>query len=252
MISQPKIIPSPRELWWRGHVQVWKTPVWQYLYAALLRLRNKRLHGFITTRDTELVIEAFPRSANTFLFHAIRLSSPRPLRIAHHLHDVIQIDRGIRFGIPIVVVMREPLSAFVSYRLKSPKISAATMEEIYTSFYAHILTHHDKILLVRYEDVIQNTDKVVAKILDLAGTSPDQREMISTDSIFSAIDAAKSDRERTGRSSATSFNTTVARPTAEKQALRNEMEAELLIARGRAFEKAQAIYAKLLPLCHAF
>lgn len=244
--------PSLHEIWWRLHILAWRFSAWQALYSAILRLRNAKLYRNLANNKSQLVIEAFPRSANTFLFHAVSLSSLRPILIAHHLHDVIQIDRGIELGIPVVVAVRDPVSAFVSYRMKSPHLSVSVMHSIYTSFYKRVLDRSDNILLVRYEDVIHKTDEVVGEILDRLGVQAAQRRHVGAETIFSAIDEAKSKREKTKPSPGSQFSTTVARPTAEKDALRAQAETDMLKSNYEHCQKARAIYAKLLPLCHEF
>src|SRR5262245_54574684 len=42
-------------------------------------------------RDTDAVIEGFPRSANTFAAAAFALAQTTPVRLAHHLHVPSQI-----------------------------------------------------------------------------------------------------------------------------------------------------------------
>src|SRR5262245_32533170 len=59
-------------------------------------------------RDTEAIIEGFPRSANTFAATAFQLAQTKPVRVAHHLHVPSQIIAGARWGIPTIVLVRDP------------------------------------------------------------------------------------------------------------------------------------------------
>jgi hypothetical protein len=42
-------------------------------------------------RETEVVIEGFPRCGNSFAFAAFALAQPHPVHIAHHLHAPAQV-----------------------------------------------------------------------------------------------------------------------------------------------------------------
>lgn len=56
-----------------------------WLYFPIQRLRPQR-RDLVVARDTEIVIEGYPRSANTFAVAAFLLAQGRPVKIAHHLH----------------------------------------------------------------------------------------------------------------------------------------------------------------------
>ena len=80
----------------RGRSKTWVEPantlVGAPVVSDLLALSPspecaERLH-------TELVIEAFPRSANTFATVAFQLSQPAPVRVAHHLHAPAQVTEA--------------------------------------------------------------------------------------------------------------------------------------------------------------
>ncbi|RMG27959.1 MAG: hypothetical protein D6732_19595, partial [Methanobacteriota archaeon] len=58
-----------------------------YRLFAPAHLRMEKLIG----ARTEIVIEGYPRSANTFAVVAFRLAQNRPVKIAHHLHMEAQI-----------------------------------------------------------------------------------------------------------------------------------------------------------------
>ena len=74
----------------------------------------------------QLVIEAFPRSANTFATMGFQLSQPAPVRVAHHLHTPALIAEVVRRGIPVLVVVRHPRDAATSQVIRSPGTSVAS------------------------------------------------------------------------------------------------------------------------------
>jgi len=76
-----------------------------WLYFALQHLRPSRRH-LLVTKDTEIVIEGYPRSANTFAVVAFLLAQGHPVKIAHHLH-VSSGHSGCTWNITTIVIEQE-------------------------------------------------------------------------------------------------------------------------------------------------
>ncbi len=62
----------------------------------------------------DLVLEGYPRSANSFALQAFRMAQSRDMRIGNHCHSPMQLHLAARYGVPAVVVFRPPLDAVVS------------------------------------------------------------------------------------------------------------------------------------------
>ncbi len=78
-----------------------------------------RTNGLVN-RDTELVIEGFPRSGNSFAVIAMMLAQKNPLRIAHHFHVPAQIIYACRHKIPVLVILRKASDAIISQKIRTP------------------------------------------------------------------------------------------------------------------------------------
>ena len=89
-------------------------------------------------RNTQLVIEGFPRSANTFAVGAFRKTQPIKLQIAHHMHVPAQILRAVHWKIPTIVLIRNPKDAVVSLVMYDRQISINQALQCYVSFYKAI------------------------------------------------------------------------------------------------------------------
>ena len=73
--------------------------------------------------------------------------------------------------------------------------------------------------LVRYDDVITNTGKVIAQLHRWIGSGDEMVGAFDKNAVFKAIDEVKEQREESRTlSDAKRFATTLARPTAEKEA----------------------------------
>src|SRR5205814_3293356 len=88
-----------------------RTFLGRYPAIALPLLRARGGDGFLAPiRDeTEVVIEGFPRSGNTFAVAAFHYAQrPRDVKIAHHAHVPAQLLSAVRLGLPAVVLVRDP------------------------------------------------------------------------------------------------------------------------------------------------
>lgn len=92
------------------------------LYFGLRKLAGLLDSGCVGP-ETELVIEGFPRSANGTTVHGFLERQPRPVAVAHHKHHAAQLLRAAAWGLPAVVLIRDPVDAAVS--------NLALMEEAY-------------------------------------------------------------------------------------------------------------------------
>jgi|GEM_PF-1755712 len=83
------------------------------LYFGLRRLTGS-LDRLCVTRKTDIVIEGFPRSANSTTVTVFRSWQRKKVRIAHHKHHAAQILRAVAWDIPAVALIREPRAAVIS------------------------------------------------------------------------------------------------------------------------------------------
>ncbi|MEM6857060.1 MAG: sulfotransferase domain-containing protein [Pseudomonadota bacterium] len=172
---------------------------------------------------------------------------------------MIQVERGLIYQLPVVVIIRNPLDAFVSYRLRSPELNVSTMHSMYASFYGRVLELADQILLLRYEDVIGQPDAVLARIHDLLGTPEDARRPIDVSRVFDAVDKAEQNlRLAQGRPAGRSteqdaaFATSVARPTAAKESGKQIAIDDLKNHHATAIASAHGLYEQVLERCVSF
>jgi hypothetical protein len=233
-------------LWWSLRHRVWHLPLWQSAYLAYLRRHAPALFARTVRPDTDIVIEAFPRSANTFLVHALEIIAEGRLNIAHHLHDPVQITRGVAAGIPVIVIIRTPEDAVSSWMLKSPWMDPALALRIYNAFYKCALAHGDAVTLIPYDQLIAAPQEVLATIYERLGrTPPALLETLDQEAVFASIEARKRQREGSP-ATATDFALSVARPTADKDARKAALHAQIAARAPALLENAQGIFHQAL------
>lgn len=134
-----------------------------YLSLARLFLRPENKH-LIVGKDTEIVIEGFPRSANTFAYRAFQMCQEREIRVAHHLHAPAQIIMAAKMNIPTVVQIRNPEDSVLSLVIRNPFISIKVALKQYILFYQAILPYRDHFVLAKFEDVTKNFGLIIRQI----------------------------------------------------------------------------------------
>lgn len=144
--------------------------VYPLLYLSLCRFR-KKTRSLMVKKDTEIVIEGFPRSANTFAVAAFNLAQERPVRIARHLHAPAQVIAAVRMKIPTLVLIRQPKDAVISLLVREPHISVEQALKDYIRFYSSILSYKKKYVTAHFEEVTQAFDRVIERVNRQFGTN---------------------------------------------------------------------------------
>jgi hypothetical protein len=127
-------------------------------------------HGHRVRPNTEIVIEGFERSGNTFAVLAFSSSQLRPVEIAHHLHAAAQVIQAARRGIPALVLIRQPEEAISSFLLFHPALSASQAMRTYLRFYAPLVPYRDRFVLARFDTVIRDFGSVIRCVNGKFGT----------------------------------------------------------------------------------
>lgn len=151
----------PKTVRHRVHVSLVDSPV---LRAAYLGCRPQ-LRCLAPNRRTALVLEGFPRSANTYALAALYDANP-DLRglVAHHLHSCRSVIEGVQRGLPVVVLVRAPLEAVASLIQRYPDLAAALALRQYVSFHRKVLPVLPSVVIATFEQAVTRFDTVVAEI----------------------------------------------------------------------------------------
>lgn len=143
-----------------------RTLLGQYpnLFYPLYGLK-RHIRRLSVDADTDLVIEGFPRSANTFAVVALELFQ-RPASLAHHLHVPAQVLRGVALRKPVLVLLRNPKDAALSLAIRHPSITLKAALRGYLAFYRPIFDLSDQYVIGQFEDVTKDYNVVLARLRD--------------------------------------------------------------------------------------
>jgi hypothetical protein len=211
------------------------------LFFSLYRLaRGDRAR--MVTPDTQLVIEGFPRSGNSFARVAFSKAQRGKVRIAHGLHVPAQVIRAARWEIPTLVLIRNPRDAVLSFAIRDP-ISVDQALRYYISFYETVEKYRDAYVLGLFEEVTEDYGQVIRRINEKFGTefSLFRHDEQNVKEVFARME--KNSRKRYGE---TRWATKVSRPSAARERMKDEIGYALEDPGLRELiSEAEAVYDRL-------
>lgn len=150
-----------------------------------------RYRDLIIKSSTELVIDGFPRCANSFAVLAFESVQPAPVEIAHHLHAEAQLALGVKFGCPVLVLVREPMGAVASLVTRNPLVSPDQALRRYHEFYSFVCDLGNSVVVADFLEVTRDYGAVISRLNTRFGSkfALYQNSQASDYAIFSQIDA---------------------------------------------------------------
>jgi hypothetical protein len=119
---------------------------------------------------TQIVIDAYPRSANSFATVAFQCCQTKPTFVAHHYHAAATIIYGAQHSIPSLTFVRHPDDACLSNALFQRTKQLRRVFQEYVNFYKPILPYRSKIVVAKFETVVKNYGVVIATVNDVYKT----------------------------------------------------------------------------------
>lgn len=150
-----------------------RTLLGRYPAVALPLLRARGGDGFLAPiRDeTEVVIEGFPRSGNTFAVAAFHFAQlPRDVKIAHHVHLPAQLLSAVRLGLPAVVLVRNPEECVPSLVVREPALGVRGALRGWVRFHAPLVGVRDSLVVATFEEATTDVAGVVRRVNERFGT----------------------------------------------------------------------------------
>ncbi len=132
-------------------------------YPALyfpLFARKYPFNQMAVGKDTQLCIEGFPRSANSYAVVAFRLANP-DVPVAHHLHVPAQLLRAHRLGIPALLLIRRPEEAVASFLVFQQSSEVDLYLRAYIRFHRPLRRLADDLVVADFSTITQNTNAVI-------------------------------------------------------------------------------------------
>lgn len=228
-IQSSPIMNLPRRLSFSVRSRVSREPSLWLLYQPYLwwgqmkrRATGGTLWEGLLLPDTELVIDGFQGSANSFATVAFRRSQTRQVKLMHHRHAATLIIRAVEQDIPVLLTVREPVGTVLSVASRWPHIAPTQILHSYIGFYSKLEPYASRCVVSTLELTTCHLDRVVRAINDRFGTD------------FDLVDVAQAN---------TKFKPT--RNHMRTEPLKQEKRKELATPENtQLIEKAKAVYQK--------
>ena len=194
------------------------------LYLAVAR---RRYGDRVLGPGTDILIEGYPRSANTFAVSAFELAQERPVTVAHHLHVAAHVVAAVEAGVPVILLVRRPEDAIASVIARKPGVAPELAARTYLRFYEGVREVLDGCVVAEFGDVVGDFGRVTERTNRRYGTSftPFEHTEENVTRCFARIEAQN--RARAGGNLLA--ESAVARPSEERareaQAARTRVEA---------------------------
>jgi hypothetical protein len=210
-------------------------------FYGLYRLARKDL-ARVVTPETELVIEGFPRSANSFARVAFNRAQKGTVRIATGLHVPAQVIRAARWRIPTLVLIRRPKDAVLSFAIRDP-ISVEQALKYYLSFYETVEGYDDAYILGTFDEVTEDFGRVIRRLNDRFGTTFSQfrHNERNVEAVLARVE--RNSKRKFGEAH---WENKASRPVAAREQTKRELEHELEgLEAGRLLSRAEGVYERL-------
>lgn len=145
---------------------------WAWKFRGPLRLQGKLQLRRVVEPDDDIVVEGYPRSSNTFATEALILAQPREIRIGKHFHSPAQFFLARKYGVPAMLLLREPVAAALSWVVFSDgAYSARETLQNYVRFHRKLPAIRDSFIVAPFDEVTANFDRTIVRLNAKFGTS---------------------------------------------------------------------------------
>jgi hypothetical protein len=133
------------------------------LYYPVMR-RRERYKELLISDETEIVVEGYPRSGNTFAVAALQFAQERRLHIARHTHSPAQVMEAVRRRLPTLVLVREPRDAGISLVIREPAVSLERALKRYRKYHRRIYARRAGFVVATFSEVTSDFGPVVVRL----------------------------------------------------------------------------------------
>ncbi|WP_024787497.1 MULTISPECIES: hypothetical protein [unclassified Lebetimonas] len=132
------------------------------IYENFLNFVKRK--DILINKNSDILIEGFPRSGNTFAV-ALLKSLNKDIKIARHRHEVGHVLKALKLDKPIVILIRNPQDAVISFFLRE-NVSIKIGFEYYIHFYTNILKicKSSNLVLFNFDILIKEPKKFISII----------------------------------------------------------------------------------------
>ncbi|MEY8831007.1 hypothetical protein AB9K34_21760 [Sedimentitalea sp. XS_ASV28] len=190
------------------------------------KLLEKNMHNLVCQPRSKLVIEGYPRSANTFSVDMINVICDAAGRkrppMGHHTHSVRNLRLGALQKIPLVVLIRDPAAAILSFKIFSGRPVPFCLKR-YVTFYSRTLQLNTPFILGEFEETVNDFNALLTRLNAVL----DEPLPLSEDLARDSARAQELARTRAARRHGDKATERVGVPNEKREALKQQQRAEV-------------------------
>ena len=118
----------------------------------------------IVTRRSSACIEGFPRSGNWFALRTFLDANPDAGEVGHHIHLAGQVSRALRYEVPCLVLVRDPVAAVASFLVFERRLTPRLALWSWIRYHETIARHGDSIEICPFEQLVDRPESVVTRL----------------------------------------------------------------------------------------
>lgn len=194
------------------------------------------------TRETRIVIDGFPRSGNTYSRAAFQVANGPDVPISTHGHSHRFAQLGVKHGIPVITLIREPRAPLASILAFTREVSPHVLVRSYCRYYEAILPIIDDVVIAPFPAVIGDFGLIIDQVNAKWGTSFARYEKTEANEKAATAIVEAETRAVIGPQH---FEAVVPRPSAQRSS-REEALAGLSARDLAELDRATALYDKIV------
>ena len=206
--------------------------------APMIRFMKRRYPAFYRT-ETDICIEGFPRSGNSFFTHVFQRWNPE-VSVAHHTHLAASPKMAVSNETPALILIRHPIEAVASVVAWDGYLSPNLGLWSYQLYYNTLWRFRSGFIVVPFEEATSDPGACISRVNSRYGTSYYHSALNPSDmdTIRDEIASADNDLGRSG--------TNATLPNDEKTSTKFRYREQL--AASRHLDAALAAYDNFMSL----
>lgn len=206
-------------------------------FFCIWKQLRKKSYPHTVSKNTDITIEGFPRSGNTFAVAAFEFSQKDKKKIARHTHSIAQVVKSTELKIPTMLLIRQPRDAVISLVIRE-KILITTALKSYINYYESLSRYHNAVSIAPFDDITRNFGEIIANVNKKFGTTFNlfSHSPENVRKVFELVDKMELNF------SGSIDETQVARPSVQRKILKKNIEKLYDAQPKQLVQKANSIY----------
>lgn len=156
---------------WSIRFEINRTLLDSLIVGDLYLKSRPAFRGQRIVAETNLIIEGFPRSANTYAKYAAEYSLGPGVRLAGHAHSAALVAEGAKLGLPAIVLVREPDATVASLHQFMDGVPLRNCYRAYARFHSTVLKVAESVQISSFESILSDFGGQVGRLNERFGTS---------------------------------------------------------------------------------